>query len=400
MNTEQSPATSTTVAEGSFDTKQFKAFVDELKTDAKNLVDLAKLVAVLGPSESYPAVDANGRQIYIGRKQLTTLRSQYISKLNSLNKIFTQATKKKKRASKPGVGPASLLKEDSELLNFFVNADFGPAYTIINGACVQNGELRDKLPLLLNEGVYGGRMLPILFSVYARYQNMQYPDRPTVYSASQEMRQFLQGTFNDLTQENLRGKPRTKRADKRDVEEGLASKTGETIAYPAFSPDQMLFYDFPRIISKNTLDKKTLSDARRSEIDSAEYKIQLEAEYRAVKETLDCLKAVAQAEKQANAPPKTGAARRRRQTSPAAAQGPLPPVIQPMTQRSASPTRSVSSGRSSPTGSIGSGGGSPRVRGVSPLPNIQGVTQSTMRRVPGLLPNVGANVIGGEEEEM
>lgn len=407
MNTEQSPATRgrQSSAQRTADNKKFKDAIKELKADFTGITDLAGQVATLQPNTALAATKLDGTSLLFGKRQLTTLKGQFKDKLDDLAKMFADATKKKKRASMPGVGPTSVLDRNSELIAFLNNADLGPAYTVINGACVENGQLRDKLSILLNNGYYGGRMLPILFSVYARYHNLQMPDRPTIYVANDEMRQFLPGTFEILRQENLT-KPRTKKADKRDVQEGLAAKTGQKIDFPPFSADLMLFYDFPRIISKNTVDKKSLDPSTRAQIDSQEFKQALGVEYDAVKETLACLKALADAEKRANAPPKARNARRR-QTSPATPKGPLPPVVQPRNQGRVSPVAPIgpiaainNSGRVSPSALTGRVSPINPIGRMSPIPNITDNFQaSTRRTIPGMLPNIPSNVIGDQEEE-
>ncbi len=375
MNRAQTP-TATDRARSEFDveTTQFKDIIDNMRAQFANLVILNQEVAHLdkGTKIVYP----DGRQL--GRREMNTLNSQFQNSLKKLPRYYTEA-KRKRRRTRATNGrdqfriPAYIT---GELLDFFKVADFGPAYTLDEqGNCQEQGDLRGYLQLFTDEGIIAGLLLTSLFSIYARHNRMQDPQQRSVYVATEDMRRYLAGTFDALTERDL-NEPRSRKANKKDPENTtfVDNEGRSRVAVAPFSPDRILFSDFQRITALSRLKKDQLTAEQAAYLERQDIKDRIAVEVDIVVSTLACLQRFAEAE----APPKQTTRRARAQQD--MQQG----VMSPGTGRYIPPVPQQTAPVIHPQGRVGmniqplniqnvNGRVSPRVspRGVSPTQGLQ-----------------------------
>jgi hypothetical protein len=145
-------------------TKEFKAEIKRLISEFDNVLDLCAKVALLPRGKTYE-IEHDGKIDRIGRREFNQARSQYLSLMNNLGKLYAQARKPKKRtgARRPGTGFRIPIRVSENLSNFFREADLGP----VDPRDPKSPPLKDKLELLIKHQITSAALLTPLFSIYA-----------------------------------------------------------------------------------------------------------------------------------------------------------------------------------------------------------------------------------------
>jgi hypothetical protein len=134
--------------------------------------------------------------IQIGRTELKSLQSQHSSEIASLASYFKSGLTAKKKTGKTikhkiFVGP--------QLLSFFRNGDFGPAYRDDGEEYVSTDTpIIEELALLREEGFAYGSTLTNLFYIYSDVHRLTRSNR---YRADEFMRETLGEIFDRIIEE-------------------------------------------------------------------------------------------------------------------------------------------------------------------------------------------------------
>ncbi|SPN78780.1 Hypothetical protein ZAZAV_2 [Cedratvirus Zaza IHUMI] len=181
--------------------EEFTDLVKKINKDSTNLNKLASVVYALpkGKRIVIPSGDAFAQfpeGIQIGRTELKSLQSQHSSEIASLAGYFKSGLTAKKKSGKTikhkvFIGP--------ELLSFFRNGDFGPAYRDDGDEFVStDSPIIDELPLLRDQGFAYTSTLTNLFYIYSDVHRLTRSNR---YRADEFMTETLGEIFNRIIEE-------------------------------------------------------------------------------------------------------------------------------------------------------------------------------------------------------
>jgi len=141
--------------------KEFKEELNKLVEKLDSILDLNSKITNLPKGKTYELPD--GRKI--GRREFNQARSQFVSELRNLSKLYTQAKRPKKRAGarRPGTGFRIPILVSENLRNFFNEAHLGP----MDPRDPKSPPLKNDIVLLTQHGVTSAALLTPLFSIYA-----------------------------------------------------------------------------------------------------------------------------------------------------------------------------------------------------------------------------------------
>lgn len=141
--------------------KEFKDELNKLVEKLDSILDLNSKISNLPKGKTYELAD--GRKI--GRREFNQARSQFVSELRNLSKLYTQAKRPKKRAGarRPGTGFRIPILVSENLKNFFKEAHLGP----MDPRDPKSALLKNDIVLLTEHGVTSAALLTPLFSIYA-----------------------------------------------------------------------------------------------------------------------------------------------------------------------------------------------------------------------------------------
>ena len=211
--------------------EEFTELVKKINKDSSNLNKLASVVYSLpkGKRIVIPSGDAFAQfpeGIQIGRTELKSLQSQHSSEIASLAGYFKSGLTAKKKTGKTikhkvFIGP--------DLLRFFREGDFGPAYRDDGDEYISTeSPIIDELNLLRDQGFAYTSTLANLFYIYADVHRLTRSNR---YRADEFMLETLGGIFDRIIEER-QNNPR-------------ANKKGEIIT---FNPEDFDLTGFNSII--------------------------------------------------------------------------------------------------------------------------------------------------------
>nr|WIL04463.1 hypothetical protein Clen_533 [Cedratvirus lena] len=181
--------------------EEFTELVKKINKDSTNLNKLASVVYSLpkGKRIVIPSGDAFPQfpeGIQIGRTELKSLQSQHSSEIASLASYFKSGLTAKKKTGKTikhkvFIGP--------ELLTFFREGDFGPAYRDDGDEYISTDTpIVGELPLLQDQGFAYTSTLANLFYIYSDVHRLTRSNR---YRADAFMTETLGGIFDRIIEE-------------------------------------------------------------------------------------------------------------------------------------------------------------------------------------------------------
>jgi hypothetical protein len=282
--------------------KQFREErIKPLTEKFKQLMDLNTEVAKL--PQSGHILYKDGRKV--GRKDLNSLKSQYIKELEGLVKLYAEAKRKKKSGRVGGSNGFKLPRYiSSELSQFFADAsnNLGPAY-LREETVSATGEktvefkqqpqsLKDSIALLTTNQITSAALLTPLFNIYAILNNMQYdPDHREFLRSTPLMKKYLGQIFPRITEKD-QGELAERQAElQKLIAEGgspkkikaLQAKISKSII---FSEDRFPYPRIQSIVALNMIPKTSLGEEHLGVLKNADVIAQLEREQKIVSDTL------------------------------------------------------------------------------------------------------------------
>lgn len=319
------------------DTKQFKEILKTMTHEFDMLIAISRAIALL-PKDRALLVDGKS----FGKIEAKSLYSQYKAKIMELSKYLKEAKRKKKRVLKPkydefgNIVPRKNTLTDpaffvGEFLNFMQTADFGLSYVKAGNEWVSGAPLKSLIPNAVNG------LLNSQFKLMSLYQRTNRTPGSKVFPAPPAMRQAFAGSINQLIQTDQIN-ARYRKPTKKQIADGvpLYNVDGETkVVAPGFSPEDIKFTDFSRLISLSRVKTTDLSQEQKAILSDPNTIAAVRTETAIISSTLDYYKELDEAAKVPKSPSRRTAnrqitlspARSQRQptTNPVIA-GPLSPL--------------------------------------------------------------------------
>lgn len=250
--------------------KEFGAKLDQLAKHFNNLMSLAKHVYELGKSEKLPTTGG----LQIGRKELRSLNTQFVSELKSLKKNYTAHGKRQKRVRDPSTtaGFKNPIVVTQNMREFLANANLGPS------------DPRNPMSAPLNKVLTAGTqglttraILTPLFNIYAVVNGIQRdPNQRQFLTSTPEMDRYFAQTFANLVAAD-KAEPRfSKKPNKQGVRTRL----------PDFDPKHFTFARIQSIVADNTVSKDVLPAEYLAALESPELTATLAREQQTVSSAL------------------------------------------------------------------------------------------------------------------
>jgi len=179
----------------------FKAKVQRIKTDFTNLLELAGKIGSLEKGDRQRISDGSS----VGRREFKQYKSLCFKQLDGLVKDYNQSKKQPKSKRTGGSnGFRNPMVVSKELYGYFNDTNLGPAYEKIkndDGTFTfkrLDHNLKDYLPLFLENGVTSSALLTPLFSISAKSYDMQLEGNRQYLKATDIMKKHFSAFFELL----------------------------------------------------------------------------------------------------------------------------------------------------------------------------------------------------------